>query len=43
VQRRVTQGGGYGKAIWTRRLLDYLKATKVERYRKVVKDLGLRR
>ena len=26
-----------------RRLLDYLKATKVERYRKVVKDLGLRR
>lgn len=26
-----------------RRLLDYLKATKVDRYRKVVKDLGLRR
>ena len=26
-----------------RRLLDYLKATKVERYRRVVKDLGLRR
>ena len=26
-----------------RRLLDYLKGTKVERYRKVVKDLGLRR
>jgi len=24
-------------------LLDYLKATKVDRYRKVVKDLGLRR
>jgi small subunit ribosomal protein S15 len=26
-----------------RRLLDYLKATQVDRYRKVVKDLGLRR
>jgi small subunit ribosomal protein S15 len=26
-----------------RRLLDYLKATQVERYRRVVKDLGLRR
>jgi small subunit ribosomal protein S15 len=26
-----------------RRLLDYLRATKVDRYRKVVKDLGLRR
>ena len=26
-----------------RRLLDYLKGTKVDRYRKVVKDLGLRR
>ena len=26
-----------------RKLLDYLKATKVDRYRKVVKDLGLRR
>jgi small subunit ribosomal protein S15 len=26
-----------------RRLLDYLKATKIERYRKVVKELGLRR
>ena len=26
-----------------RRLLDYLKATEVERYRRVVKDLGLRR
>src|SRR5262249_48332941 len=26
-----------------RRLLDYLKATKVDRYRKVVKELGLRR
>ena len=26
-----------------RRLLDYLKATRIERYRKVVKDLGLRR
>ena len=26
-----------------RRLLDYLKATKVDRYRKIVKDLGLRR
>ncbi|MEK7317431.1 MAG: 30S ribosomal protein S15 [Candidatus Eisenbacteria bacterium] len=26
-----------------RRLLDYLKATKVERYRAVVKDLGLRK
>jgi small subunit ribosomal protein S15 len=26
-----------------RRLLDYLKATEVDRYRKVVKDLGLRR
>ena len=26
-----------------RRLLDYLKATKVDRCRKVVKDLGLRR
>ncbi|MEK7347911.1 MAG: 30S ribosomal protein S15 [Candidatus Eisenbacteria bacterium] len=26
-----------------RRLLDYLKATKVERYRSVVKDLGLRK
>ena len=26
-----------------RRLLDYLKATKVERYRAVVKELGLRR
>jgi len=26
-----------------RRLLDYLKATRVDRYRKVVKDLGLRR
>ena len=28
-------------AIWL--LLDYLKSTKVDRYRKVVKDLGLRR
>ena len=26
-----------------RRLLDYLTATEVDRYRKVVKDLGLRR
>ena len=26
-----------------RRLLDYLKRSNVERYRKVVKDLGLRR
>jgi small subunit ribosomal protein S15 len=26
-----------------RRLLDYLKATEVNRYRKVVKELGLRR
>ncbi len=26
-----------------RRLLDYLKATRIERYRKVVKELGLRR
>ena len=26
-----------------RRLLDYLKATKVERYRTVVKELGLRK
>jgi small subunit ribosomal protein S15 len=26
-----------------RRLLDYLKVTQVERYRRVVKDLGLRR
>ncbi len=26
-----------------RRLLDYLKATKVERYRMVVKELGLRK
>ena len=26
-----------------RRLLDYLMATKVERYRAVVKDLGLRK
>lgn len=26
-----------------RRLLDYLKATKVERYRQVVKELGLRK
>jgi small subunit ribosomal protein S15 len=26
-----------------RRLLDYLKATKVDRYRKVVRELGLRR
>jgi small subunit ribosomal protein S15 len=26
-----------------RRLLDYLKATQVDRYRRVVKDLGLRR
>jgi small subunit ribosomal protein S15 len=26
-----------------RRLLDYLKATKVDRYRRVVMDLGLRR
>jgi len=26
-----------------RRLLDYLKATKMDRYRKVVKELGLRR
>jgi small subunit ribosomal protein S15 len=26
-----------------RRLLDYLKATKVDRYRTVVKELGLRR
>ena len=25
-----------------RGLLDYLKATRIERYRKVVKDLGLR-
>ena len=25
-----------------RRLLDYLKGTEVDRYRKVVKDLGLR-
>ncbi len=26
-----------------RRLLDYLKATEVSRYRKVIKELGLRR
>ncbi len=26
-----------------RRLLDYLKSTEIDRYRKVVKDLGLRR
>jgi small subunit ribosomal protein S15 len=26
-----------------RRLLDYLKATKVDRYRRIVKELGLRR
>jgi small subunit ribosomal protein S15 len=26
-----------------RRLLDYLKATEVERYRRIVKQLGLRR
>ena len=26
-----------------RRLLDYLKATKIERYRTIVKDLGLRK
>lgn len=26
-----------------RRLLDYLKNTEVERYRKIVKELGLRR
>ncbi len=26
-----------------RRLLDYLKSTQVDRYRRVVKDLGLRR
>ena len=26
-----------------RRLLDYLKATELDRYRKVVKELGLRR
>jgi len=26
-----------------RRLLDYLKSGKVERYRKIVKELGLRR
>lgn len=26
-----------------RRLLDYLKATEVDRYRKIVKELGLRR
>ncbi len=26
-----------------RRLLDYLKATEVDRYRKIIKDLGLRR
>ena len=26
-----------------RRLLDYLKAAKVERYRKIIKELGLRR
>lgn len=26
-----------------RRLLDYLKASEVDRYRKVVKELGLRR
>ena len=26
-----------------RRLLDYLKASEIERYRKVVKELGLRR
>jgi small subunit ribosomal protein S15 len=26
-----------------RRLLDYLKATEADRYRKVVKELGLRR
>jgi small subunit ribosomal protein S15 len=26
-----------------RRLLDYLKATKIERYRTVVKELGLRK
>lgn len=26
-----------------RRLLDYLKATKIERYRTIVKELGLRK
>ena len=26
-----------------RRLLDYLKATQIERYRAIVKDLGLRK
>jgi small subunit ribosomal protein S15 len=26
-----------------RRLLDYLKSTKIERYRTIVKDLGLRK
>jgi small subunit ribosomal protein S15 len=26
-----------------RRLLDYLKATEIERYRSIVKDLGLRK
>jgi small subunit ribosomal protein S15 len=26
-----------------RRLLDYLKATKIERYRAIVKELGLRK
>lgn len=26
-----------------RRLLDYLKATKIDRYRTIVKDLGLRK
>ena len=26
-----------------RRLLDYLKATEIDRYRKIIKDLGLRR
>ena len=26
-----------------RRLLDYLKATEVDRYRKIIKELGLRR
>jgi ribosomal protein S15 len=26
-----------------RRLLDYLKSTKIERYRLVVKELGLRK
>ena len=26
-----------------RRLLDYLKATEIDRYRKIIKELGLRR